>query len=125
MSANERETEALTGRRVSSCEEAEGAAGELLRRGAGHAVITLGGQGVLVRSATITQHIEAFDAGRVVDTTGAGDAFNAGFAVALAEGMDLVEASRFGCAVAGISVTRHGTSPSMPRREEVDALLEK
>jgi ribokinase len=125
VTPNEGETEALTGMRVSTLEEAEAAAGELLRRGAGHAVITLGGQGVLVRSATITQHIAAFEAGPVVDTTGAGDAFNAGFAVALAEGMDLVEAARFGCAVAGISVTRHGTSHSMPRREEVEALLAK
>ena len=101
VTPNESEAEALTGKRVSTLEEAEAAASELLGRGAGHAVITLGARGVLMKSATITQHIEAFDTGRVVDTTGAGDAFNAGFAVALAEGMDLVEAARFGCAVAG------------------------
>jgi ribokinase len=61
----------------------------------------------------------------VVDTTGAGDAFNGGFAVALAEGKDIVDATRFACAVAGISVTRHGTSPSMPMRTEVDSLLRR
>ncbi len=125
VTPNEGEAEALTDLRVTTLEEADAAAGELLRRGAGHAVITLGARGALVKSATITQHIEALDAGRVVDTTGAGDAFNGGFAVALAEGMDVAAAARFGCAVAGISVTRHGTSPSMPRREEVEALLEK
>lgn len=125
VTPNESEAEALTGKPVATLEEAEAAADELLRRGAGHAVITLGARGVLVKSAKITQHIGAFDVGRVVDTTGAGDAFNAGFAVALAEGMDLVAAARFGCAVAGISVTRHGTSSSMPRREEVDALLRR
>jgi ribokinase len=43
----------------------------------------------------------------------------------LAEGLDIVAATRFGCAVAGISVTRHGTAPSMPSRLEVDALLRK
>jgi ribokinase len=59
----------------------------------------------------------------VVETTGAGDAFNGGFAVALAEGRDILQAARFGCAVAGISVTRPGTAPSMPLRAEVDALL--
>jgi ribokinase len=60
-----------------------------------------------------------------VETTGAGDAFNGGLAMALAEGMDVVAATRFGCAVAGISVTRHGTAPSMPHRSEVDALLRR
>jgi ribokinase len=59
----------------------------------------------------------------IVETTGAGDAFAGGFAVALAEKKSLVEAVRFGCAVAAISVTRRGTAPSMPYRKEVDALL--
>ena len=59
---------------------------------------------------------------RLVETTGAGDAFNGGFAVALSEGMDLVEAARFGCAAAGISITRPGTAPSMPTRSEIDEL---
>jgi ribokinase len=45
--------------------------------------------------------------------------------VALAEGRDIVDAVRFGCAVAGISVTRPGTADSMPRRDEVDALLRR
>lgn len=123
VTPNESEAEALTGMLVGTLEEAEAAAEELLRRGAGHVVITLGARGVLVKSAGVTQAIEAVEAGPVIDTTGAGDAFNAGFAVALAEGRELVAAARFGCAVAGISVTRHGTSPSMPQRAEVDALL--
>ena len=59
----------------------------------------------------------------MIETTGAGDAFNGGFATALAEGMDPVTAVRFGCATAGISVTRPGTAPAMPSRTEIDALL--
>ena len=55
----------------------------------------------------------------------AGDAFVGGFAAALARGTDPIEAARFGCAVAGISVTRPGTAPSMPRIAEVEALLAK
>jgi len=62
-------------------------------------------------------------AGLVAETTGAGDAFNGGFAAALAEGMDPVMAARFGCATAGISVTRPGTAASMPQRTEIEALL--
>ena len=60
---------------------------------------------------------------KALKPTGAGDAFNGGFAVALAEGRDVVDAVRFGCATAGISVTRPGTAPAMPSRNEIDALL--
>jgi ribokinase len=60
---------------------------------------------------------------KVVDTTGAGDAFNGGLAVALAEGKSLVDAIRFANATAALCVTRPGTAPSMPQRAEVDALL--
>ena len=63
------------------------------------------------------------NAGPVVETTGAGDAFNGGLATALAESMLPKDAVRFGCATAGLSVTRAGTAPSMPTRAEIDALL--
>jgi ribokinase len=87
-----------------------------------NAIITLGAQGVFVKNAQVRAHVPAVNAGKVVETTGAGDAFNGGFAVALSEGMGLVEAARFGCASAGISITRPGTAPSMPTRAEIDAL---
>lgn len=123
VTPNESETEELTGIRVRSAIDAERAAAAFLALGVGNAVITLGAQGVLVKNSATCRLIPAFDAGPVVETTGAGDAFNGGFAVALAEGGDLVEAARFGCAVAGLSVTRPGTALSMPRRNEIDALL--
>jgi ribokinase len=123
MTPNETEAEMLTGIHVASLEDAEQAADELLARGVRNAIITLGAQGALVKNATTRQHVPAFNAGPVVETTGAGDAFNGGLAVALAENMDVVHAVRFGCAAAGISVTRPGTAPSMPYRREVDALL--
>ena len=59
----------------------------------------------------------------VIDTTGAGDAFNGGFAAALSEGQTPLKAVTFGCATAGISVTRAGTAPSMPSRSEVEKVL--
>jgi ribokinase len=121
---NETEAATLTGTPVNSIADAERAAGALLARGARNVVVTLGTQGALVCSEGLREHVLAINAGPVVETTGAGDAFIGGFAVALAEGMDTVEAARFGCAVAGISVTRPGTAPSMPRRDEVDTLLQ-
>ena len=61
--------------------------------------------------------------GAVIETTGAGDAFNGGFAAALSEGLSTLEAVRYGCATAGISVTKPGTAPSMPNRESVEAVM--
>lgn len=123
LTPNETEAAFLAQQPVTDRLSAERAAETLLSRGAGNVVVTLGAQGALVKTAKVTQHVPAIDAGPVVETTGAGDAFNGGFAVALAEGLDIVAATRFGCAVAGISVTRHGTATSMPQRSEVEALL--
>jgi ribokinase len=89
----------------------------------GTAVITLGAKGALLRGGGLSELVPALAAGPVVETTGAGDAFNGGFACALARGMSPPAAVRFGCAVAGISVTRAGTAPSMPSLAEVEALL--
>jgi len=122
LTPNESEAEVLTGIPVHSPEDAERASDALLARGVGTVVVTLGAQGALVKNATRRELVPAVDAGPVLETTGAGDAFNGGLAVALAEGQGIVEAVRFGCAVAGISVTRAGTAPSMPWRREVDAL---
>ena len=58
----------------------------------------------------------------MVETTGAGDAFNGGLAVGLSRGFAPIDAVRFGCAVAGISVTRPGTAPSMPTLAEAMAV---
>ena len=123
LTPNESEAEALTGLTVGNVSEAERAAEALLSRGTRNVVLTLGAKGALVKNSEITEHVPAYYAGLTVETTGAGDAFNAGLAVGLSEGMDLVSAVRFGCAVAGISVTRPGTAPSMPRRLEVEELM--
>jgi ribokinase len=125
ITPNESEAANMAGFPVVSLADAEKAAGWLLARGVRNVIRTRGAQGALVKTRSITETIDAFDAGPVVDTTGAGDAFNGGFAVALSEGLNVVEATRFGCVVAGLSVTRHGTAPSMPRRADVDKLLAK
>jgi ribokinase len=125
VTPNESEAEGITGVPVRTVADADRAAGALLAQGVGAAIITLGEKGALYRDKARTVHVPVFDAGPVVETTGAGDAFNGGFATALAEGADPVDAVRFGCATASISVTRPGTAPSMPSRAEIDALLGK
>ncbi len=123
VTPNESEAEALTGLPVTNPDEALAAAMALRARGAGAAIITLGSQGALFHDGVRTVHVPAFNAGPVAETTGAGDAFNGGFAAALASGADPLDAVRFGCATAGISVTRPGTAPSMPSLAEIKALL--
>lgn len=59
-----------------------------------------------------------------IDTVAAGDAFNGGLAVALAEGKTLPEAVRWGAAAGAIATTRKGALPAMPYRDELMALLE-
>jgi ribokinase len=122
---NETEAATLTGLSVATLNDAKRVGDALLAKGAKNALITLGERGALLHNSKSSIEIPAFSAGPVVETTGAGDAFVGGFAAAIARGIDPVEAARFGCAVAGISVTRAGTAPSMPRLAEVEALLAK
>jgi ribokinase len=120
------ESEALTligGESGAEYEDVEQLADRLLAFGVRNVVVTLGEKGAFVKGRGFVARVPAFHVAQVVETTGAGDGFAGGFAVALAEGKSLTEATRYGCAVAGISVTRLGTAPSMPRRAEVDALV--
>lgn len=123
ITPNESEASALTGVTVGDLDSARAAADRLLQRGVKVALITLGDAGALYHTARESILVPAFAAGKVVETTGAGDAFNGGFAAALAAGRPPLDAVRFGCATAGISVTRPGTAPSMPKLAEIEALL--
>lgn len=120
VTPNETECEALTGIAVSDDASAKAACDALVAKGVRTPIITLGAQGVFLHGHG---RVAAVNAGPVVETTGAGDAFNGGFAAALAEGKSALDAVRYGCATAGVSVTRAGTAPSMPQRSEVDALI--
>ena len=121
---NESEAALLTGLPVSSVEQAGVAAAALQSRGAHHVIVTLGRRGALVCMLDASPVlVPAFVAGACVDTTGAGDAFCGGFAAALAEGQSVVQAARFACAAAGLSVTHPGTANAMPQRQEIDQLL--
>src|SRR3546814_16533035 len=76
----------------------------------------------LLHGGNFSEHVPAMDAGAVVETTGAGAAFNGGLAVAPTRGLAPREAVRFANAVAGVSVNRAGTASSMTRRAAVVAL---
>ena len=119
LTPNETEAEDLTGIKVGTVEEARRAAKKLMEKGVGGVIITLGEHGALFHNGEISELCPAHTFAPVAETTGAGDAFNGAFAVALARGDTVLEAVRFGCAVASLSVTRPGTAQSMPTFAEV------
>ncbi len=121
LTPNETEAERLAGTPVHDAEGAARAGRALQELGAGTVILTLGAAGALACTAGGLVGAPAF-AVSVVDTTGAGDAFNAGLAVALSERRALPEALRFASAAAALACTRRGAQPSLPTRAEVDRL---
>jgi ribokinase len=100
-----------------------GGAGRLLAAGAGALVETRGADGCVVhRPDRRPVAIAAFPV-EAVDTTGAGDAFNGALAARLAEGADLVEATRWASAAAALATRRLGAREGLAGRAEVDALV--
>jgi ribokinase len=90
-----------------------------VRRVGGTVVLTLGEQGARLGDRLVP----AFPAS-VVDTTGAGDAFTAAFAVGLAEGLSDLDAVRWGCAAGAYMVEHPGVVPGLPTRAQLDEKLE-
>jgi ribokinase len=97
-------------------------ASQLRALGAEKVIVKMGAQGALLVNAGAEHFWPAIPV-TAVDTTAAGDAFNAAFAVALAGGKSEIEAGWFATAAAACSVTRPGAQPSMPTAAEVTALL--
>jgi ribokinase len=102
--------------------DAQAAAAKLLDRGYRGIVLKLGALGCYLATREFAQAVPGFQVD-AVDTTAAGDTFNAAFAVALAEGSPLADAAVFANAAAALSVTRPGAQNSIPARAEVEAFL--
>jgi ribokinase len=127
LTPNETETAILCGVAADSVGAASASplARQLLGLGARNVAIKLGKHGAYIAGVDTSElFIPAFRV-QAVDSTAAGDAFNAGLAVALMRGEDPAKAARFGSAVAALSVTRRGAQPSMPRQAEVTRFLSK
>jgi ribokinase len=118
LTPNQTEAKVLTGRSPNARTEPEEVARDLIRAGVRQVVMTLGDKGALIGTASSFQHVPAMQLS-AVDTTGAGDAFNAGLATALASGENLEAAVEFAVVTGGLAITKEGVIPSLPRREEV------
>jgi ribokinase len=102
-----------------------GGTAALLAAGAGAVAVTLGADGVeLHQAGAPVVHVPPFPAA-VVDTTGAGDAFAAGTAVALHDGRSLADAVAFGAATGALATQSAGARAALPRRQAVEALLDR
>ena len=123
LTPNESELRILLGLAPDDPRSSRVLAGMLRDRGVGTVVVTLGRAGALILGEGLDMMIPSLPV-QVVDSTGAGDAFNAGLAVALAEGQDLPAAVRYAVTCGAFACTRLGVVPSLGRRAEIAALIQ-
>ncbi len=124
ITPNEIEAEILTGIKICNTDDGLKAAKYFLDKGVKEVVITLGKKGVLAVTRESHKVFENYEV-KVVDTTGAGDAFNGGFVTALADGKDIYKACEFGNVVSNLAVTKLGTAISMPTKEDIHNFINK
>jgi len=122
LTPNEREALLVSGLPADAAPTA--AAARLHSLGVKTVVITLGAAGALIKTAEQAAFTAPGFRVSAVDTVAAGDAFNGGLAVALAQGQPLATAVRFANAVAAVAVTRPGAQASLPSAQEAAAFLE-
>jgi ribokinase len=122
ITPNDLELSILTGMKTDTLQNAKKAVKKLLSMGPKNVISTLGGNGAMIGDKKGVRHIPGFKV-KVVDTVGAGDAFNGGFAYAISKGHNIDEAVRFANAVGGLAVTKQGAFPSMPNLKQVNDLI--
>jgi ribokinase len=121
LTPNETEAEALSGVTIKNVESAARAGAVLQARTGRDVVVTLGAEGCVWAHATGFEHVPAPRV-RAVDTTGAGDAFNGGLALALARGAPLSIALREAVRSGTAATLKRGAAAAMPSPGDVSAL---
>lgn len=124
LTPNETEAKILTGIEVTDVDSARAAAKDLLKRGVGAVILTMGARGFLLATGDRAEFVAALKVD-AVDATAAGDAFTGSLAVGLARGRTLAEAAAFANHVSALSVTRMGAQSSMPSAEEVENFVKE
>ena len=124
LTPNRVEARLLAGRSpLEARDEAWRAAEDLVAMGVPHVVVTLGDEGsLLVVRTSLHRLVKPFPV-VTVDTIGAGDAYNGALAVALAENLPVLDATRRASAAAALTVTQPGAQSALPDRAAIDRLL--
>ena len=115
---NETEAEFYSGVKINNEDDAKKSAKKLIKLGIKNVIITLGEKGLFYSNGKKEIYIKASKV-KAIDTTGAGDAFNGGFSVALLEGKEINECLYLANRIAGLSTTRLGAGDSMPTLNEL------
>jgi ribokinase len=123
VTPNETEAAAMLGLSDAGAFDGAGLAEAIFTRFRTNTLVTLGENGVFVRTDSVCEQVPAPRV-RAVDTTGAGDTFSGALAVALAEGKPILQAARFATWAASMSVEVPGVVPSIPRRSAVEARIQ-
>jgi len=118
---NETEAEFYLNKNIKTDADIKNAANEFLKKGIKNVIITLGEKGIYFANTKENFFLEAYNLKQpVIDTTGAGDAFNGAFAVGLANSLEIKQALAYANKVAGISTTKLGAAASMPSAKELE-----
>jgi ribokinase len=123
LTPNQNEARLMLGLDPDADRDDESVAADLRALGVDTVVMTRGAAGALVVTDDGIEAVDSFDVD-VVDTTGAGDSFNAALAVALSEGLPIGRATRFACAAGALATTAAEVIPGLPDREAVAALVD-
>lgn len=122
ITPNETEIEILTGIKIKCEEDLKDAANLLLKRGVNTVIAKSGKNGAYIINKDMFTHVPGFKV-KAVDTTAAGDSFNAGFAFALSKSRDLTECVKIANAVGALSTTAMGAQGAMPEMEQLQTFL--
>ena len=118
---NETEAEFYFGKKIENYEEAKLAGEFFLKKGVKNSIITLGDKGAYFSNNETNFSLPALDLkGKVLDTTGAGDAFNGALAAGLEKKMEIKECLNFAIKVSGISTTKKGAADAMPFVKDIN-----
>lgn len=115
---NEEEARKLTG-----LEKLDDIAEAFLKEGVGHVIIKTGKNGCFIKSIDLRAIVPAYACKNVVDTTGAGDNFLAGFICALLEDKSPVSCCQYACGVAAVSIQSRGATTGVKSKEQVEKAI--
>ena len=124
ITPNETELETLAEKKIDNEDDLREAANILFDKGVKVIISKQGRRGAAIIKRNEYAHVNGFKV-NAVDTTAAGDSFNAGFAFALAQGKTLDECVKFANAVGAISTTALGAQEAMPSYEVVRKFMDE
>ena len=119
ITPNEKEAEEITGIKIKCYESAKSAIIRLQSMGASNVIVTMGEKGAVLGQDKKITIINGFNFAPTIDTSGAGDCFNGALSVSLSKNENAINAVEFACKASAISVTRRGTTLSMPNLDEL------